>query len=855
MTSVPSFTPLMKQYHDIKQVYHDALLLFQVGDFYELFFDDARTAAACLGIALTARGKNNGEPIPLCGVPVHALEHYVTKLVKSGHRVAICNQLEEATPGKVVERGVVQVLTPGTLTSEKLLDAKSASYLFSFFPCADAWGLLFSELMTAQLYATVLPPDMRPLLDAELMRFNPDEIVLPTTKLAQPFGSYFGAQGFYTSSQPFDSVHIQEDGGSAWVAQQFTRDLQRELTDKVPVHNALMNFYAYLKKNQQSALENFRQIHFYKPEDFLLLDAATQRNLELIRSLHTEGREHTLLDHVDRAVTPMGSRTLKKWLVRPLVKQEAIEQRLDVVQACVTTPELLQTLTQELRALGDLERVIGRIALSKASVNDYRNVAQALTRFPHIINIMSRTNAGVLWQLIANYLKGFDNLQGLLQNALSEDIDLEIIIKHGFDATLDELRSLVEHSNERLLAFERSEQERTGINSLKIRYNQIHGYSIEITKTHTNSVPADYIRQQTLVGKERYMTVALTTLATNILGARERSVQREQELFMHLKTEVMRYINPLRTMAHAVAQLDALLSFAHVATEFGYIRPQFTQSHDITITAGRHPVVAQRLGNKFIANDALLTETQSLWIITGPNMGGKSTFLRQIALISILGQCGSFVPAKRAILPILDRIFTRIGASDNVAHGKSTFLVEMEETALICAYATKNSLVILDEVGRGTSTFDGLAIAQAVVEYLYHTVQARCLFATHYHELTALENQLPGIVSYHAASKQTATGIVLLYKIMRGVADGSFGIEVAKMAQLPSEVVKRATVLVQELNAGHHTVQIQPAIVDAQQMPMNGSHQELVNSLRAIDYDNLSPKQALDLLWRLREQV
>ena len=868
-------TPLMQQYHEIRQQYPDTLLLFQVGDFYELFFDDAKKASAFLGIALTARGKNKGEPIPLCGVPLHALDHYMIKLVKGGFNVAVCNQLEPPKPGSLVRRGVTQVLTPGTLTDAKLLDAKSPSYLFSFFPTTHHWGILFGELLTAQLHATIIPAASERVLESELIRFFPDEVLIPNNKLGKSFQSHFKRLGYFTTVVNFDDD--QSTQAQSWVQQQFKSSVQKSIEEQEALRLALYYFYAYLLRNQKEALSTFHQLHLYQPDDFLILDSATQKNLELVTNAQDGGRNNTLFAVMDGATTAMGSRMIKKWIARPLIKEQAIVQRQDAIETVVRDVALMQMIKQSLAAVGDLERVVGRIALRRAQLHDYLLLSQALAVVPQLHDVLPAQDAALLFGVIKNHLGNFDTLKLLLDVALNDDASKDWIIKTGFDQQLDTLRDLVGSGNHKIIELERSEQTKTGIQSLKIRYNQVHGYYIEVTKANIHAVPDYYIRQQTLVGRERFIIPALQQLQADIMRARNEIEQVEQAVFERIKQEVAEQVVALRKLAHGLAHLDALFGLAKIAYDNGYIRPHFNDNREIAIIEGRHPVVEHNLDGGFIPNDTALTDEQSLWIITGPNMGGKSTYLRQVALISIMAQCGSFVPAKRVNLALLDRIFTRIGAGDNLVEGKSTFLVEMEETASICTHATQNSLVILDEVGRGTSTFDGLAIAQAVVEYLYEVVQARCLFATHYHELTQLHTQFPGIASYYAASKKTTNGILFLYKIVAGVADGSFGVEVAKLAQLPPPVIKRSQELLHMLTALPVPAQehallssddgqrlllaYEQALQENKQLQANvGKLQEklhqqdgFIKALQEVDFDELSPKKAFDLLWRLRE--
>ena len=867
-------TPLIEQYFAIKKQYADMLLFFQVGDFYELFFDDAKKASAFLGIALTKRGTCDGKPVPLCGVPRHAVDHYLNKLIRGGFKVALCDQLTEPQPGKVVERGVTQVFTPGTLTDSKLLDDKSASYLFSFFPFEDRWGLLFGELLTAQIFATSLPAESSRLLDTELSRFFPDEIVIPSYKNSRKIESLFRQRGYFVSSVSFEEEQLLLDETFDWMDKQFNPKMRKQLESHKSLLRSFSLFHHYLKKHQESALGQFKNINFYQSNDYLYLDAATQRNLELIKNSRDGGRTNTLFSVLDGAITSMGSRMIKKWLVRPLVQKDAIEQRMDAVGIISSNVVLMQQLEELLGKVGDIERIVGRIMLGRATAHDYLVILLALSHIPELRATLSKY--GNLLATISTTIQEFGPLVQLLKSALNDDQHKNHVIKTGFDKKLDELREMVEHGNQQFIKLEKAEQEKTGINSLKVGYNQVHGYYIEVTKPNIHLVPERYIRKQTLSNKERFITKELQELEHSILEAKTEIDTVEKNVFDRVKREVLSYGNSLRKLAWSLSHLDGLLGFARVAYAHNYVRPQFNDNRDILIKAGRHPVVEKNVDANFIPNDVCLTDEESLWIVTGPNMGGKSTYLRQIALSCIMAQCGSFVPAQEAHLAILDRVFTRIGAGDNVAEGKSTFLVEMEETATICSQATSNSLVILDEVGRGTSTFDGLALAQSVVEYIYKVVQARCLFATHYHELTLLNDYFPGIASYYAASKKTKNGILFLYTIVKGVADGSFGIEVAKLAQLPASVIARAQDVLKLLTESEkkQSRAIVESIVDKDGCLFDAVHIDKIAQLEkelsiergksettkkklefldSLDYDNLSPKKAFDLLWHIKD--
>lgn len=842
-------TPLMEQYFAIKAAYSEALVFFQVGDFYELFFDDAKTASGVLGIALTKRGTHQGQPVPLCGVPLHVLDHHLHKLVKAGFHVAICDQLEEARPGTVVRRGVTRVLTPGTLTDTKLLDAQRASYLCSIVVEHEVLAFVCAEILTGSVVATLLRTDDVRGLETQLLRFTPDEIVLGGSRAA-PIQRWLAQQAFVVSAP----VSAYLDGCDAWISQLFVHN-QAILTNSPILKACFEQLFGYIKKNQEAALAQFKSVQCYKPDEFLVLDAATQRNLELVHNNHDGSSSHSLFAVLNRAVTAMGARMIKKWLVSPLINETQINNRLDAVQTLVADIAGTQQLVEVLREVGDIERVVGRIALNRAQVHDYVHLLRVLEVVPSLARLAKRNVSCALLERIAQALHHFDELRVLLKTAINDDASKDWLIKPGFDAKLDELRNLLDHAHDKLAEMERAEQERTGINSLKIRYNQVQGYYIEVTKANLAAVPEYYRRHQTLVNVERFTTVELSELERQLSMARSQLEAVQRAVYERVKNDVLVQLPALRQLAYAIAHLDALLGFALTAYDNGYSRPVFVAGRDLVIEQGKHPVVAQALGSQFIANDTMLVLDQRLWIVTGPNMGGKSTYLRQVALVCIMAQCGSFVPATVARLPIIDRVFTRVGAGDNVAEGKSTFLIEMEETATICTQATEKSLVILDEVGRGTSTYDGLAIAQAVVEYIYHTVKARCLFATHYHELTHLAQRMPGIVNYQVSCKQGATGIVFLHKVIPGTSGGSFGLEVAKLAKLPDAVVARARAILQEFSLQQQAMTGALPEVVPPQASQNEHMQQFCDEMQQLDMDTLSPRQAHEVLCQLKERM
>lgn len=855
MASKEKITPLMRQYFAIKELHNDAILLFQVGDFYEIFFDDAKVASSFLAIALTSRGKHKGEKIPLCGVPIHAINHYLVKLIKGGFKVALCDQTSKPQPGKVVERAVTQVFTPGTLTDEQMLDEKKPSYLLTLYPGPKNWGLAFTELLTGQVFATVLPKDSYRMLESELIRFFPDEIVLPRTERTNKLKKILCGQGFSISDVPLG----EGEDFSLWAEKQFNAAVFKQLHQEDSVKHSINLLYCYLKQNQERALSLLDSVRFYKPDDFLILDSSTQKNLELTKNMNDGSRHNSLFSVVDRSVTSMGSRTIKKWIQRPLVNRSAILQRQEVVVALSQNIEAMRKLEELFGQVADLERIVGRIALQRSLLRDYLALKTSLKIVPKIKQVLEQHLLFYLTDIVQSKLRDFSSLVQLLDCALNDDSEKKWLIKKGFDPQLDRLRVLVEDSQKEILKLEQKEISRTGISSLKIRFNNIAGYYIEVTKPNLSLVPSDYIQQQTLVNRNRYVTSELKDLERDIFKAKNEIEQVEQEAFSRVKREVLEQLSWLRQLAQALAYLDGLLGFARVSYERNYVAPVFSETgRDIVIKQGRHPVVETVLKSSFIANDTSLTDNESLYILTGPNMGGKSTYLRQVATLCIMAQAGCLIPVETANLPVLDRVFTRIGSGDNLSGGKSTFLVEMEEAAVICNQATDRSLVILDEVGRGTSTFDGMALAQAIIEYIAEKIKARCLFATHYHELTSLKDKFPGIENYHVACQKKEDGILFLHKVQKGVAAGSFGIEVAKLAKLPASVIERAKKILWNQKP---VVQVRPAdsgVANGDLLALKSElekFEKVLSHVKKVSLEDLTPREAFDIVWRMKEAL
>jgi len=869
-----SMTPLMRQYYSIKNRFPQEIVLFQVGDFYEIFDEDAKKVSASLGIVLTQRGvTDDNQPIPLCGFPRHTADTYLLKLISAGFRVVMCDQVPSAEPSKLIERTVSQVLTPGTLVDAKLLDEKSAIYLAVISLIDAAYGVLFIEILTGRIVATVVSAEQKALLESELGRFLPQEVLVPQYAQVASLEPFIRSLGYITTEVPFTNERYGDWIGRVAGASASLIMQTRALVASINI------MHGYLQKNNPQALANIQQVDVYKPEDFLILDAATQRNLELVKNNQDGTRAHTLLAVLDGAVTAMGSRIIKKWILRPLADKIALKARQSYVHYFFKHAGVREHCAQLLRKIGDFERVVGRIALQRASHEDYLRLMKAMTLLPELYGGIGKEDLqdfltlGICRHTYAFQAKA-EMLNSLLSVSLNDDENFEGKIKAGYHTELDRLRSLIQHESQAIAMLEQKEQQLSGISSLKIRFNSIHGYGIEITKTHVHLAPDRYTRLQTLVNRERFTTQELKDLEYSINRAQTTIAEIEREIFVTISQKVFEHVSSLKLIAQELAELDGYLGLAQSAYDNNFICPIMIDGRDFVVKQGRHPMVEQRMRacrqGQFIGNDVTLTEQERLWIITGPNMGGKSTFLRQSALIAIMAHMGSFVPAQSAHIPLFDRIFTRIGAADNVAQGKSTFWVEMEETALICDKATERSLVILDEVGRGTSTYDGLAIAQAVVEYIYAHIKARCLFATHYHELTDLVENHNGIVAYHAASKKTGDNIVLLHSIRQGCAQGSFGIEVAKGAHLPSVIVARAQAILAtfmqqsiSMKQGDHQVvaamqQEQDTIIAATPTLHDAERKQydvLRTMLQELDLDSLSPRQAYDLVGKLKDLV
>jgi DNA mismatch repair protein MutS len=879
-------TPLMRQYAAVKKEHPTALLFFRLGDFYELFFDDAVVAAKELQITLTSRNKEKGIAVPMCGVPYHAAEGYIGKLIRKGFKVAICEQMEDARLAKkLVRREVTRVVTPGT-AADSALGSEENNFLAALAQVGDRVGFAALDLSTGEFRATEFSGEsaMRRVQE-ELEQLRAKEILYASTaplfESAAPQPSFarpdsrgrlaLHGSGSIPTETPLDDWIFTPDHALPLLENHFGV-LSLEgfgLAGRTAAACAAGAILYYVRSTQRGSLDHVDRIGWYERQNCLVLDAVTVRNLELIEPLFA-GTDPgvTLFRCIDSAVTPMGKRLLRAWLLRPSLDIGEIEARLDAVAAGVKDIVAREELRKALDGVLDLERLLSRVTLEAANPRDVLALAASLARIPGIRNALRKLPSERLLVLFG-LVDELGDVRERVEKTIVAEPPLTFVdggvIAPGLDRELDELRELSRNSKAVLAQIEHRERERTGISSLKVKFNSIFGYYIEVSKSNLHLVPQDYERKQTLVGAERFTTPELKEYEGKILDAQEKIVEIERRLFTELRTAIAGEAKRIRQTALALAEVDVLASFAHIAALRNYCRPQFVDASDeLEIIEGRHPVIEQQElaggSERFVPNDLYLNgTTDNILLLTGPNMGGKSTYLRQTALMVILAQMGSFVPARTAKLSIVDRVFTRIGASDNLARGRSTFMVEMTETAAILHTATPRSLILLDEVGRGTSTYDGLAIAWAAVEYLHARVRAKTLFATHYFELTELADQLSGVKNYHVSVKETGGGIVFLRKVYAGAADRSYGIEVAKLAGLPLEVVERAReVLAQhEFAEQQATAHLSPGASPpaAQLTIFTPLSQPVLDKLREVDLNRLTPLEALNLLAELKKEI
>ncbi len=840
-----SHTPMMQQYWRIKEQYPHMLLFYRMGDFYELFYEDAKRGAALLDLTLTHRGQSAGSPIPMAGVPFHAVDNYLARLIKKGESVAICEQIGDPSSCKgPVERQVTRIITPGTVTDEALLDARQDNILLALHQHKNTIGLAWIDLSVGHIH--VMQLNEPSTLIAELTKLHPAEILYAENQTPPDTIKPFISKGCPAWDFTQQQAHH-------WLKHQFkTIDMQALGLMNVPsALPAIGGLLAYLHTTQKQHLPHIKHISVEQSDDYLQLDAATQRHLELFNNANGE-RKHTLLSIIDKTVSAMGTRCMQRWLKRPLRDHQAILKR----QHCIR--ELLQRqvdgeIRDALEGFADIERIVSRVGLRSATPRDLVKLNDSLLKLPSIKNLLSQSQSPHLLALKDTiYIQ--TELTDILSSALVENPPMVIrdggFIAEGFDQEFDELKALSTNANDKLAELEKQERAATGLSTLKIGYNRVSGFYIELSRSQAEKAPTHYIRKQTLKNAERFITPELKTFEEQVLAAQVKALAREKWLYDHLLDAIAAHLHELIDTAKALAQLDCLANLAYISQEYQWSAPCFSKQIGIHIQQGRHPVIESIVQEQFIANDLHLSQDQSMLLITGPNMGGKSTYMRQTALIVILAHIGCYVPAKQATIGPIDKLFTRIGAHDDLASGRSTFMVEMSETAHILRQATDSSLVLIDEIGRGTSTHDGMALAWATCVYLANHIKALTLFSTHYFELTHLPEQFERIRNAHLQATMTNNRIVFLYQVLDGAASRSYGLEVAQLAGIPSAVLQMAQHQLNQMEL----MEQQPPIPSSTVLPITHTHStKLFSRIEGIDTDNLTPKQALEILYELKD--
>ncbi len=872
-------TPMLRQYLEIKKQYPGTILFFRLGDFYEMFNEDAIIGSRELEITLTARQKDSPRPIPMCGVPHHAASNYIARLVKKGYRVAICDQAEVATKDiKLVKREVVRVITPGTAIDSQLIESKENIFLAAMCGSGESFGISYLDLSTGEFFATQISGnDAWQKTCSDIESFAPRELLFPKS-LEQLVENTFSnsstltlsdASRFSTALTVLDDWQFNLEDTENLLKQQFNvLDLTgfglQNKNDAVRASGACLR---YARETQRATAEHIAEINYFEANDFMVLDAITLRNLDITES--PSAHKRSLLNVIDSTVTGMGARLLKSWLLRPSIKRAEIQTRLSAVSELIDSI-LRDKIRYLLKEVSDLERLVGRLNLGTASPRDLLALNRSLSQTPKINSTLSDAKS-LLIQVLSENIFELPEIQSLITNSIADEPPMNVadggVIRNGFNVELDELRNVSNDAKKIIAVFEEQEKSRTGIATLKVRFNNVFGYFIEVSKGQSSRVPEDYERRQTLTNAERYTTPQLKEWETKVLGAEEKILEIEAELFKQIRATVQKETRNLQSTARALATLDALCSLAETAAKRNYVPPILHDGDEIEIKDGRHPMVEAFSNNSFIPNDLTMNNsTDRLLIITGPNMGGKSTNLRQVALIQILAQIGSFVPAKSAKLPILDRIWTRVGASDDLASGRSTFMVEMTETATILHNATPRSLILLDEIGRGTSTFDGLSIAWAVAEYLHDSPEhsAKTLFATHYHELTELAETLVGAKNYQITATEKDGEVVFLHKLEKGKANKSYGIAVAQLAGLPQKTIVRAKEVLEKLEKYELAVfatekkgldKVARKQIASQFSLFAISNENVVDELREINLEKMSDSDAKTLLAEMQRKI
>lgn len=861
-------SPMMRQYFEIKADYQDTILMFRVGDFYEMFFDDAKLVSKELELVLTGKDCGQAERAPMCGVPFHAADNYIARLVARGYKVAVCEQAEDPASAKgIVKREVIRVVTPGTTCDSAVLKEGENNYLCCMFAEGRKIGICFCDVSTGTMLASEFSKNAENEVINELAKYQPKEILLNAKCLEYKKIKVLISERLDCLADEVPNEAFAPDIMMKKVLSHFNAPAldALELGEKMLAVRAVGKALIYLEQMQKTDLAGITRLEVYSSAQFMHLDAGTMRNLELTETMRTKESKGSLLWVMDKTKTSMGKRKLRSWVERPLLRSVDINKRLNAVEELYSNIAVREQLRELLHGVLDIERIITRIVYKTAGARELRAMGQAICTLPKVKELLAQCRSEMLCACAAQ-IDPLDDIYALIDAAIAEEPPVSIreggMIKAGFNAELDNLRDIMENGQQYLSKIEAAEKERTGIKSLKIKYNKVYGYYLEVTNLYKDLVPQDYIRKQTLTNAERYITEELKELENRILGAKERSIQLEGEIFARVRDKIASQLERIQNTAQSIAVSDCIQSLATAAVESDFHRPEVNDGEKIIIKDGRHPVVEKMMKQTpFVPNDTLLDCGENrMIIITGPNMAGKSTFMRQVAVITLMAQVGSFVPAGRAEIGVTDAIFTRVGASDDLTSGQSTFMVEMSEVATILKNATKKSLIIYDEIGRGTSTFDGMSIARAVLEYTADKKRlgAKTLFATHYHELTAIENEIEGIKNYNIAVKKRDGDIIFLRRIVPGGTDDSYGIDVAKLAGVPKAVIERASEVLHALeNEGSERViikEVQRDETDQMSFALAGSN-EIVEQLKALDVNTLTPIEAMEKLYALSNRA
>lgn len=852
-------SPMMRQYFEIKEKCKDYIVFYRLGDFYEMFFDDAILASKELNLALTGRNCGSKERAPMCGVPYHSSDAYIARLVAKGYKVAICEQTEDAASAKgIVKRDIVKMITPGTIMETSMLLEDKNNYISAVYVLDNMAGICFADISTGKLYASKFEnnKNLAQELINEISRFMPREILLCENSFA------------FESLKMFlkDKIHIENMDNDRYICSDYDKMIQNQfINTNIDTHNidiyvkkSIAAMLSYLNETQMNNVKNLTTLNFYMCDMYMNIDITARRNLELCEPINNGSKKNTLLGVLDKTKTSMGTRLLRTWLEKPLLNVEDIQKRQDATKELMNDFIGLDELRLILSNVTDIERLIGRAVYGSANGRDMQSLAKTIEYIPNVIDSIKNYDTEIIKDIFNN-LDNLDDIKKLIKLSISDEPPANIrdgcIIKKGYSEELDNLRNIANGGKDKILEVEAREREKTGIKTLKVSFNKVAGYYIEVTKANTKDVPQHYIRKQTLTNAERYITDELKAYEDEVLSAQDKSLALEVEIFTEIRNTIAISVHRVQKTANAIAILDVLASFASVARINSYVKPEISLNNKIEIKEGRHPVV-EKLETMFISNDTHLDDINPMSIITGPNMAGKSTYMRQVALIVIMAQIGSFVPASYANIGICDKIFTRIGASDDLSGGKSTFMVEMSEVAYILDNATKNSLVLLDEIGRGTSTYDGMSIARAVSEYILKNIKAKTLFATHYHELSLMENELIGIINYNVAvTKNSNDEIVFLRKIIHGSADKSYGIDVARLAGIAPEVIDRARIILNGLEANNNrSINEKNNILEQIQHPKQ-SENLVEKELKLIDINSITPMQALEIIHKLKIMI